>query len=193
MSTGSFTRRYLIWLVVPPAAVTVPLAFLFLQQVIQLTPAAAADIVLLLFLLWAATAWIYGRVLTPYGLRFEEAAGRGDASRELSDCLERTKSIAIVTLTIAALIFALAATLLVMPSLLGFGYFIVAAVIVAFAGITWAYAAGKRRLGGQGRGQYVGRELSIGQKIGIVFIGSFIISSVALVELISSKTTLTLE
>ncbi len=193
MST-SFAHRYLIWLVVPPAAVTIPLAFLFVEQVINLTALTAVDVGLLLILMYAVAALLYGRVLTPYARRVEQAiASGGDASAEMSACLERTVGLSTAVLGIGGIVFAILATLLVMRSVMGLGYFVVAALIATFPGIAWAYGAGKKQLARVAHGRYVGHELSIGQKIAIVFIGSFIISSAALVELVSSKVSITLE
>ena len=42
--------------------------------------------------------------------------------------------------------FVAAATFLVMPSLLGAAYFVIAALLTVFSGIAWAYAAGKHQL-----------------------------------------------
>jgi methyl-accepting chemotaxis protein len=174
--------------------VAIPLAFLFVAQVINLSLLTALDIALLLFLMYAVSALIYRRVLTPYTRRVEEAvAGGRDASSEMSACFQRTMRLSVAVLGIGGIVFALTATLLVTPSPAGFTYFFVAALIAAFPGIAWAYVAGKRQLAIEAQGRYIGRELSIGRKIGIVFIGSFIISSAALVELISSKVSTTLE
>jgi methyl-accepting chemotaxis protein len=190
----SFTRRYLAWLVLPPAAVTIPLAFLFIEQVIRLTTTTALNVLLLLILLYAIAALAYGQFLTPLLKHVEEAieAGR-DASREMSAVLMRTTGVAIAALGLGGIVFAIVSALLVMPSAIGFGYFFVAALIASFPGMAWAYGAGKKRLASEARGHYSGRELTIGRKIAIAFIGSFIISSAALVELISSKVSISLE
>ncbi|HEX9501574.1 MAG TPA: HAMP domain-containing protein, partial [Thermoanaerobaculia bacterium] len=190
----SFTQRYLIRLIAPPAAVTIPLAFLFVAQVIGLSTSAAIDVALLLLWMYIVTALAYGYFLTPHTRRIEEAlAAERDASQELSDCLRATVRVAIVVLGLSGILFAALCTWLVMQSATGFGYFFVAALIAAFPGIAWAYAAGKRFLAALGRGRYVGPELSIGKKIAIVFIGSFIVSSAALVELTASKVLIALE
>jgi methyl-accepting chemotaxis protein len=190
----SFTQRYLLWLIVPPAAVQIPLAFLFVSQVIALTPGTAVDVALLLLWMYIVTALAYGYFLTPHTRRVEEALAAGrDASQELSDCFRMTLRVALVVLTLSGIVFAALCTWLVMRSPMGFGYFAVAGLIAAFPGIAWAYVAAKRMLTSVARGRYVGPELSIGRKIAIVFIGTFIVSSAALVGLISSKTLIALE
>ncbi|HEX9501347.1 MAG TPA: hypothetical protein VGA10_06815, partial [Thermoanaerobaculia bacterium] len=190
----SFTQRYLVRLIAPPAAVTIPLAFLFVAQVIGLTPGTAIDVALLLLWMYVVTALAYGYFLTPHTRRVEEAiAEERDASKELSDCLRITVRVAIVALGLSGIVFAALCTWLVMQTAAGFGYFFVAALIAAFPGVTWAYAAAKRFLAALGRGHYIGPEWSIGRKIAIVFIGTFIVSSAALVELIASKVLIALE
>ena len=189
-----FTRRYLLWLVLPPAAVTIPLAFLFLAHVINLTPLAALDVALLLILLYVVAGFFYAQVLATYTHRVEQAIASGvDASQEMSTCLTRTTRLSIAVLGIGGIVFAIAATLLVMRSGMGLTYFVVAALIAVFPGIAWAYAVAKKRLAAEAQGHYAGGELTIGRKIAIVFIGSFIISSAALVVLVSSKVSTTLE
>ncbi|HEX7808670.1 MAG TPA: HAMP domain-containing methyl-accepting chemotaxis protein, partial [Thermoanaerobaculia bacterium] len=86
--------------------------------------------------------------------------------------------------------------LLFMPNALGFAYFLVAALISAFVSVVWGYAMGKHRLLQAAEGKrihYVGGELPLGKKIAIVFIGSFVLSSAALILLISSRVSTTLE
>jgi len=182
----SFNHRFLLWLVLPPAVVTIPASFFFLQQVVALSPGAKVDVALLLILLYAVAALLYGHVLTPILRRVEET---GDASL----CLERTLRLSATTLGVGGAVLAVTGTLLVLPSWRGLAYFVIAALIAAFPGIAWAYAAAKEQLAARAKGGYRGREISIGRKIAIVFIGSFIISSAALIELVSTKVTHTLE
>src|SRR5262249_46635234 len=93
----------------------------------------------------------------------------------------------------SGIVFAASSTWLVMRTWMGFGYFAVAAAIAAFPGIAWAYIAAKRLLTSIARGRFVGRETTIGRKIAVVFIGCFMVSSAALIELISSKVLIALE
>jgi methyl-accepting chemotaxis protein len=66
-----------------------------------------------------------------------------------------------------------------------------------FPAIAWAYASSKQQLvraaADLSSARYVGRELSVRKKIAAVFIGSFLISSIVLVQLISTKVSTTLE
>ncbi len=186
MSDLSFPNRYLLWLVLPPAVVTIPLAFLFVEQVINLSRTDAVEVVLLLLFLFALAAFLIGHRLTP-------ALRRLDQIDDASACLRLTLRLAIVSFAVAAVIFVITATLIIMPSPVGLAYFVIAALIVTFPGIGWAYAAGKRQLTLRARGGYSGAELSIGRMIAVIFLGSFVLSSAALIALISTRVTASLE
>ncbi|HKO02131.1 MAG TPA: hypothetical protein VJ032_10580, partial [Thermoanaerobaculia bacterium] len=111
----SFTQRYLLWLVVPPAIVTIPLAFLFLEQVLTLTAATAADVALLLILMYALAALAYLQFVAPQTRRLENADA-ADASTEMSECLRRTITTAVLAFGVGVLLFAIICTLLVLRS-----------------------------------------------------------------------------
>ena len=176
----SFTRRYLVWLLGPPAVVTGPLAFLFLWQVLLLSTVTTERLIALLsaFFVAGAATMLFG--LRPYTHRVEHAlAGDSDISGALTACLEKTKHLSLALWTIGSLLFAMLGTLLILRSPLGFSYFLVAALIGGFGSVTWSYAAGKYLLAEQAAGRanvrYTGSEFPLGRKIAIVFIGSFII------------------
>lgn len=196
--SNAFTRRYVAWLVLPPAVVTVPLAYLFTHQVIRLSPADATIVLVLLTAIYVIAAVVYLAELTAPTCEFDEGIrGGGDVSQQMSRCLERTREMAAVAFVVAALLFAAVAAFIVFPTLTGFVYFAVAALIAAFPGIAWAYVSSKQQLvraaANASSVRYLGRELTVGRKIAVVFIGSFLISSIALVVLVSSKVSVTLE
>jgi methyl-accepting chemotaxis protein len=147
------------------------------------------------FLLGAATI---AASLAPLADAVDDCVKRGrDASDAASKCLETTELLTLTHWSGGTLLFAIVGALLVMRTPLGFSYFLVASLIAAFPSVIWAYAAGKRLLvehashGGSLR--YTGRPMPLGRKIAIVFIGSCLISFAALVQLISSKVSTTLE
>jgi methyl-accepting chemotaxis protein len=195
----SFTRRYLQWLLVPPIFISIPPALLFLSQVVQLTEGSAVGLALLL-----VVTYIGGCVSFTLGVRrYAEAVetaleGKGDPSSAMTACLDRTKSLSIWLWVVGGLGFAIIAAALFMRSWLGLAYFVVAALISAFVSVVWGYAMGKHRLTEAAaaaglRVHYTGRELSLGKKIAIVFIGSLTISMAALILLVSSRVSTTLE
>ncbi|HYC61916.1 MAG TPA: methyl-accepting chemotaxis protein [Thermoanaerobaculia bacterium] len=195
----SFTRKYLQWLVVPPIFISIPPALLFLSQVVQLTTTSATGLVVLLAVTYAIGCVVFTLGVRPQAQAVEEAlARRGDLSKAMSDCLDRTKSLSVLLWAGGGIVFALIAAMLFMRSALGAAYFLVATLISAFVSIVWGYAMGKYRLteaaaeAGQ-RVHYVGNELSLGKKIAIVFIGSLTISMAALILLVSSRVSTTLE
>jgi methyl-accepting chemotaxis protein len=193
----SFTRRYLTWLLLPPLAISIPPALLFLSQVIQLSLGRAVALLGVLALTYAAGCVFFTLAVRPYAEKVEEALeGRGDLSRAMSECLARTTTLSLLLWAGGGSIFALIAALIFLRSPLGFAYFFVASLIAAFPAIVWGYAMSKHRLMEAAEGKrvhYVGRELSLAKKIAIVFIGSLGISSAALILLISSRVSTTLE
>ena len=194
----SFTRRYLVWLLGPPAVVTGVLSFLFLWQLLPFSAATITRLVAIVALFFVGGSLTMFLGLRPYTAAIEGAiAGYGDLGAALTACLVRTKRLSIALWSVGSILFAAAGTALIMPSLLGLSYFLIAAVIGGFASIVWAYAAGKFLLAEEATGhqnvRYTGAEFPLSRKIAIVFIGSFIISSIVLVQLVSSNVSTALE
>ncbi|HYI13245.1 MAG TPA: HAMP domain-containing methyl-accepting chemotaxis protein [Thermoanaerobaculia bacterium] len=193
----SFTRKYLLWLLLPPLAISIPPALLFVSQVVQLPPGRAGLLAGMLALMYAAGCAIFTMSVGPRAKAVEEAlAGRGDLSRAMSDCLDRTKLLSVLLWVGGGLFFAVVAAVVFQPTLLGFTYFAVAALISAFVSVVWGYAMGKGMLVRAAEGKrirYTGRPLSLGKKIAIVFIGALTISSIALILLVSSRVSIALE
>jgi methyl-accepting chemotaxis protein len=193
----TFTRRYLTWLLLPPLVISLPPALLFLSQVVQLSSTSTLLLAALLAATYVGGCVLFTLFVKPRAEAVERAlAGRGDPSWAMSECLQTTTGLSVLLWAGGGLLFALIATLLFLRTALGFAYFLVAALIAAFPAIVWGYAMGKHRLleaSGSSRVHYVGRELSLGKKIAIVFIGSLTLSSAALVLLVSSRVSNTLE
>ena len=72
----SFARRYITSIVAPPAIVTLPLAFLFVTQVVQLSLGTAFLVIALLLLLGGGTAAALFAGVTPAAHSVEEAVAR---------------------------------------------------------------------------------------------------------------------
>jgi methyl-accepting chemotaxis protein len=193
----SFTRQYLLWLLLPPLAVSVAPALLFLAQTIQLSPTRVLVLGALLVVTYGGWCVLFVLNVRPYARRVEEAlAGNGDLSRAMSECLERTKMLPVVVWGSGGVVFAGVASLLLMRTAVGFATFLVSALMSGFITTVLAYAMGKHRLtvaAAERRVHYEGSELSLGKKIAIVFIGSLTISSAALILLVSSRVSSTLE
>jgi methyl-accepting chemotaxis protein len=192
-----FTRRYLAWLLLPPLVVSVVPALLFLAQTVQLSTASIVMLFGLLVVMYGGGCVLFTAGIRPYARRVEEALhGNGELSEAMSACLDRTKMLSLMLWGGGGVLFAIVASLLLDRTAIGFGYFLVAALMAGFISIVWGYAMGKHRLMDAAKGKqvhYVGRELSLGKKIAIVFIGSLTISSAALILLVSSRVSSSLE
>ncbi len=192
-----FTRKYLLWLLLPPLVVSVVPALLFLAQTIQLSPTRALTLIGLLIVTYGGGCVVFTTAVGPHARRVEEALdGDGDLSAAMSACFDRTKNLSVLLWGGGGVLFALIASLILMRTLIGFFTFLVAALIAAFISIVWGYSMGKHQLTEATAGRrvhYEGSELSLGKKIAIVFIGSLTISSAALILLVSSRVSSTLE
>lgn len=192
-----FTRRYLSWLLLPPLVISIPPALLFLSQVVQLSAGRSLALAGMLGLMYAIGCIIFTAGVKPHADAVEAAiGGSGDLSAAMSACLDRTKNLSVLLWGGGGVLFAAIAAAVLMPTPLGFAYFVVAALIAAFPSIIWGYAMGKHRLleaAGAARVRYRGRGLTLGMKIAIVFIGSLTVSAAALILLISSRVSTTLE
>ncbi|MGA7615304.1 MAG: methyl-accepting chemotaxis protein [Thermoanaerobaculia bacterium] len=194
----SFGRRYALRLLLPAAGIGLFLSLLFLTQVVQLQ-----------FDEWLSLA---GAVLVIYGIggvsfaiaagkgaaRFERALDSGgDVSGAMSRCLWVTEIAAAALWLGGGLLFGTFATLVYMRTFLGFEYFFEAALILAASAMGWSYWEAKRLLilaiPPERDIRYTGRRFSFAVKIAIVFIGFFIVAMGALVLLISSRVSTTLE
>ncbi len=196
----SFKRRYFTWLFIPPAVVIVPAALAFLFQVVQTTLGREAVLAVLIVTLYAVGAVVQYRIISPLVDEIESKRDRADVdlSPLLSECLRQTVTASLVGWIAGVILLSVVGTLLIMPTPLGASYFAVGSLIASFFSVAWGYFTAKTqltRLAEQARGKtrYQGRHLSLARKIAIVFIGSFIVSSAALVQLVSSKVSTTLE
>ena len=192
-----FTRRYLLWLLLPPLVVSVVPALLFLAQTIQLSPTRLLTLIGLLVVTYGVGCVLFTMRIGPRAGAVEEALdGEGDLSKAMSECLDETKKLSVILWGGGGALFAAIASLILMRTAIGFATFLVAALIAAFISIVWGYAMGKHLLHEAAAGrrvEYAGSELTLGRKIAIVFIGSLTISSAALILLVSSRVSSTLE
>ena len=196
-----FARRYALWLIIPPAAVNIPLAFVFLSFVMRLSPTGALILLGLLLAFYAAGVAVFSAAIFPRAAEVEAALTADDnaaLSQAMSECLRRAAATAVIFWGLGGLIWAGIATAILLPSSTGLSYFLAAALLIGFLSVVWAYASGKwqlvRHATAAGKAaEYTGRELSLSRKIAIVFIGSFIVAMVALGLLITSRVSTALE
>ncbi|HVT43072.1 MAG TPA: methyl-accepting chemotaxis protein [Thermoanaerobaculia bacterium] len=194
----AFSRKYALWLLVPPALLGLPLAILFLSQVLQLSAGRWSLLMLQLAAVYGAGSLLFHFVVMRDAENVDRAVEQQrDVGEAMSRCLHRTEILSLAQWIGGGLLFALVATISHLPSILGLQYFIVAALMAAAPAMAWNYWGGKRLLVGRARGSadmsYSGWRFSFGRKIAVVFIGFFIVSSGAVVHLVSSRVSTTLE
>ena len=69
----SFSRRYLTWLLLPPLAISLPPALLFLTQVVQLTVGRGLALAGLLAITYIGGCVLFTLKVKPYADAVEEA------------------------------------------------------------------------------------------------------------------------
>lgn len=193
-----FSKKYLQWLILPPALITLPLAGLFLSQVIQLSVSRWLLVAGLMIGIYGASAFVFWRPTRRCARNLESVlAGSGDVGKAMSDCLEATKRSSIRLTAVGGLLFTMVATVLLLPTFLGFSYFLVSAFIIAALALPWIYATAKNLLleaaPPEKEIRFVGPLFPLSRKVALLFIGLFLVSSAALVQIVSSKVSTTLE
>jgi methyl-accepting chemotaxis protein len=187
-----FARRYSLTLFLPPFFTSVPVATLFLVHVRGLDATQAWRLGVPVFLGYAAGA-LFAAFRTARAARLADQAiaNRRDPNAVLSRALEVTTFWATLLWVGWGGILGLAGAVTSRLSFLNVQYYGEAVLIVAAPAMAWAYWAGKGLLVSRARGvehlEYRGRVWSVGVKIAIVFIGFFIVSTGALILMISSR------
>jgi methyl-accepting chemotaxis protein len=193
----TFARRFLIWLTLPPAPMGLPLAILFLTQVEQLTPHRWAALIAAVFVVYAVEVLILGWWLRVPIREVEAAVASGrQVGKALSRALVATENGALAAFGGGVLLFVAVAAAVAEPTWLAARHFFVAGLVLNAPPFVWSYAAAKGLLIKTGRGNalsFHGRRLTIATKIGIIFIGFLVISSAALIQLIATRVSMTLE
>ena len=166
----SFTRRFLLWVLVPQGAVSIPLALLFLSQVAQLGLRqwlAVAAVSSLVFGLGVLLLW---RGMVPVLEQVDQAIAQEQwVSEALSVALTRIQSLELLLWGLGSVVFSLLATLFVLRSFSGFSFFFITSLIAAAPSMGWTYFTAKRMLLGRARGatelRYVGRPFPIARSL----------------------------
>ena len=196
----SFSKKYLLYILLPPALLSVPLAALFLSQVEQFTAREWGIVAGVFNLTYLSGILLYTRAMLPYLRDVEEHLKRDDDGLPvaMSRCLRRSMQSANYLWLGAGIVFSIATTLALGESVWIIRHLAIASMIAAAPAIAWNYGAAKHLLINAAafskHVHYVGRRrLTVARKIALVFVGFFIISSVALVQLVSSRVSMTLE
>lgn len=192
-------RRYPLLVTVPPFVVGTLLAISFLARVVQLPVddwfwIGAAYVVYFVVGI-AVFAWSVGAKVG----ELEELLGRGETKgigAEVSACLLRSEIASFVLWVIGGPLFGVAVALVVMPTFRGMQRFVEAAFILVVPAMAWSYWFGKARLLAMVADvpgvRYEGLRFSFGSKIAMVFAGFFLVSTGALVILVTSRVSTSL-
>ena len=190
----NFSRRYLLWLILPPPLITLPISVVFLSQVLHSRTVSEWLSILGFFI---AVGLIGELIFITYVRPVLAHIDAGDTSSEaISLALRRTAAGSLAGWGVGLALITVGGALLFHRSPLGFAYFFVAGLGAAVPSICWSYAVGKRlleRITPATGTRWVGPRIPIGRKIAVVFVGFFIVSSLALVLLVSSKVSKAIE
>lgn len=194
---SSLRRKFFIRGLIPPALIFVPISILFLTQVIQLGGKAIGLLGIIALVVYAAGALLLFRYLAPIVDRLEAARDRDATTRAASELLQRSVRLNQILWLGGAAVFSVVGFLAVLRSGLGFSYLLTASLITATAGVAWNYGSTKRTIFEALQSHegvfFEGRQFSVGRKIAVTFLVVFLISSVALVQLVTAKVSSTLE
>lgn len=189
-------ESYWLWIIGAPLTVAATAAFLVLSQALQLDRGEWITVVLL----WAG-CYAGAKLALMGGLNGAindvASASRESISRALSDLLIATTRRIVLGMLVAFAAFTLLATLLVLPTVNGLFAFSVAAFITSTFAAVFAYIASKRILVRESLNwsgvEYVGSEVPIGRKLGIIFAAIFFAAAGAIVLLATARVSSRLE
>lgn len=196
----SFKRQFYLWILAPGAVVCIPLALLFLSQLLHIGVSGWSGVLAAIYGMYAIGAVIFIRYLDPVLDEIADEASRPNSEHLgelLTEALMRVERATVGLWIGGGTVFAVVATLVIARSAIGLRYFLVGVLTAGVPAIVIAYLAAKRILFAQTRNarriRFTGRKISIGIKIAFVFIVFFIVCVAAMIELVSSKVSSTLE
>ncbi|MFZ2491837.1 MAG: HAMP domain-containing protein, partial [Thermoanaerobaculia bacterium] len=187
----SFPRRYALAILAPPLFTAFPLAAIFTQHVTGLAASAFTRV-----LAGALIAYVIGiaiAALKIMGVAEEfdqDVEAKRDAGESASACIQTTVLAAASVWLGLGVVVALVSSAIVLPTFLGFQYFVEAALMMAAPAMAWAYWYGKNLVvehASEVPLSYRGTVFSFGLKIALVFIGFFVVATGALVLVLSSR------
>lgn len=190
-------QKYFTRVFVPPAILFLPLSALFLSQVIQLSASKLGLLIAIMLGVYLSGNMVFYVLMAPLIEKLEGATTNEEKGERASRLLQKSVHVSTALWTFGGVAFAFLVWWTLLPTALGFSYSVTAVLISAFAGVAWCYGATKRTifesLIGSDSVYFEGRQFRLGRKIALLFIGVFLISSIALVQLVSAKVSTTLE
>ncbi len=183
-------RSYTVFLLVPPLVVFLPLAVAFINGVARLDHLPITNITLGALIGYGLGAIGCYLALNPAVSRVAMAlAGGQEVSEPISDCLQRTEIVSAAFWVAWGTVMAMIGSALLLPTFRGLQVFAEASLIVSVPAMAWTYWGAKwfllRGVDQRQALAYRGRVYSVGLKLGLVFIGFYVVSLGALVQLIA--------
>ena len=193
----TLSQRYFARVLIPPALLFLPLSNLFLSQVIQLNLSGVVRLAGLTLLVYLGVCFGFYRLALPLVERVEEANTNIERSERASALLHRGVIVFLIPWTIGSVVLAALIFWLFLPTALGASYAVTTVLMAAVPTLAWCYGATKRTIfesliGSEGV-YFIGQRFTLARKISIVFLAMFLLSALALVQLVSAKVSSTLE
>ncbi len=185
-------RWYIVYLLVPPLIVFLPLAVAFINGVARLDQLPIWSITLGAVIGYGLGAIGCYLALNPAVSRVATAlAGGQEVSEPISDCLQRTEIVSAAFWVAWGTVMAMIGSALLLPTFRGVQVFAEASLIVSVPAMAWTYWGAKwfllRGVSQRQALAYRGRVYSVGLKLGLVFIGFYVVSLGAFVQLIAGR------
>lgn len=194
----NLTQRFYSWIVAVPTLFAFAITFTLLSQTLQFSVSEWLTLAALWWLIHGAlNGWLVLRARPSMSTMRERAIPAARVSEALSTLHLQTSNDSNVVWLGGAILFALAAFASVLRTGTGLTYFFVSGLVAAILTDLFIYAALKRSIVGEALrhegAQYVGKEIPIARKLGVVFIGLFVAAVVAIVLLVTARVSGTLE
>lgn len=194
----SFRKQVILWLILVPVPLGVILGSIFLGLILSSAFASAVAGIGVLAGAYLLAAVVYSQQVSDAAEPLRWAVkNESEVSEAASEALQRLIRLIFYYWFGSAGLAAVAGTIIVLPSFLGFIYFLAAGLIVATFGTAFSYFTSKLLIVSQIRFvdefYYKGQIAPIGRKVSLIFLGIFTISSLAFVLLGSAQISTTLE
>lgn len=191
-------QSWILWLLFVPLSIGLALATLFLWHILASTSTRSTIAIALLALSYLAGGLLYARWLRSMSGRVHDTVSSGHRVSEiLSKSLREAFSTSVLYWLGTGTVFAILATIFILPGLLGFLYFFAAVLIITTLGVCFSYFAVKQLIFASALDiaelEYEGARISIARKVAIIFMTLLTITALVFILLGSAQISSTLE